>query len=403
MNTGFRLGKIFGINVRVDWSWLFIFLLVMWNLAAGVFPEQHPTWGLALTWGTAFVTSLLFFASVLAHELSHSLVARANGIPVRDITLFLFGGVSNIQREPRSAGVEFVMAIVGPLTSLVLGVIFLFLSGATAVGLEIAAGIPVQAFARPDPLSTLLAWLGPINILLGVFNLIPGFPLDGGRVLRSILWALSNNLRQATQWASWVGQLVAWAFILAGIAMVFGASIPFLGSGLISGLWLAFIGWFLNNAAQQSYRQVVVEDVLEGVMVAQIMRRDPPTVPPTISVSTLVHDHIMGTDDRAFPVVENGRLAGLVCLADVRKVPREKWDLVRVMEIMTPANELEVARVTDPASTALEKLVRREVNQLPVVQDGLIAGMLRRRDIMRWLQLNSELAGRGGRPSTGDF
>ena len=394
MHTGFSLGKIFGINVRVDWSWLFIFLLVMWNLAAGVFPEQHPSWGPALAWGTAFVTSLLFFASMLAHELAHSLVARANGIPVRDITLFLFGGVSNIQREPRSAGVEFVMAIVGPLTSLALGAIFLVLSGATAAGLQIMAGNPVRAFARPDPLSTLLAWLGPINILLGVFNLIPGFPLDGGRVLRSILWALNNNLRQATQWASWVGQLVAWAFVVAGIAMIFGASIPFLGSGFISGLWLAFIGWFLNNAAQQSYRQVVVEDVLEGVTVAQIMRRDPPTVPPDISVSTLVHDHIMGTDDRAFPVVENGRLAGLVCIEDVRKVLREEWDQVTVREIMTPANDLVLARVTDPASSALEKLARREVNQLPVVQDGLLAGMLRRRDIMRWLRLNSELAGR---------
>jgi Zn-dependent protease len=274
MQTGLRIGRIFGINIYVDWSWIFIFVLVLWDLAAGVFPELHPDWGPALVWGTALVASLLFFASVLAHELSHSVVAKANGIPVRDIRLFLFGGVSNIQREPSSPGVEFVMAIVGPLTSIGLGVIFLFLSGAMAAGLDVVAGNPLRALAQLDPFSTLLLWLGPINIILGIFNLIPGFPLDGGRVLRSIIWAANRNLRQATQWASWVGQLVAWAFILAGISMIFGLSIPFLGSGFIDGLWLAFIGWFLNNAAIQSYRQVVVEDVLEGVTIAQVMRKD---------------------------------------------------------------------------------------------------------------------------------
>jgi Zn-dependent protease/CBS domain-containing protein len=394
MRSGIHIGRIFGIDIYLDWSWIFIFLLVMWNLAAGVFPELHPQWGPELIWGTAFVASLLFFASVLAHELSHSLVAKSQGIPVRNITLFLFGGVSNIQREPPSPAAEFVMAVVGPLTSIVLGVIFLLLSGATSAGLDLVTGNTIGALARLDPLSTLLLWLGPINILLGVFNMIPGFPLDGGRVLRSILWAITNNLRVATRWASWVGQAVAWLFIMAGISMVFGISIPILGTGLVSGLWLAFIGWFLNNAAIQSYHQVVVQDLLEGVPVAQLMRANALTVPPSIPVSTLVHDHIMGTDERSFPVIENNRLVGLVCIQDVRKAPRQQWDTTTVSQIMTPTTQLTVATPREDAGEALNDLARLDVNQLPVVENEQLVGLLRRSDIVRWLQLHSEMSGR---------
>ncbi len=394
MHTGLKIGRIFGINIYMDWSWIFIFLLVLWDLAAVVFPELHPQWGSALVWSTAIVAALLFFASVLAHELAHSIVARVNGIPVRDIRLFLFGGVSNIEGEPPSPGIEFVMAIAGPLTSVILGVIFLFLSGATAEGMEVVSGNTLHALAQLSPVSTLLLWVGPINILLGIFNLIPGFPLDGGRVLRSILWAISGNLRQATQWAARIGQIVAWAFILAGISMIFGVSIPFLGSGFFGGLWIAFIGWFLNNAAMQSYQQVELQDVLAGVPVSQLMRTNPPTVPSTIQVSMLVHDHIMGTDEHAFPVVDSGILVGIVCIEDVRKVPREQWDWTTVGKMMTPAKKLIIASPTDDASKALNQLARQDVNQMPVVQNGLLVGMLRRRDIMRWLQLQSDLTGR---------
>lgn len=390
MRSGFRLGRIFGINITIDWSWIFIFLLVTWNLAA-VFPLLHPRWGPGLVLGTAIVAALLFFASVLAHELAHSLVANARGIPVRNITLFLFGGVSNIQREPSSPGTEFVMAIVGPLTSLVLGAIFLFLGEASAGVVTEAAGNPARALARLDPLSTLLLWLGPINILVGLFNLIPGFPLDGGRVLRSILWSATHNLRRATQWASWVGQGLAWLMIFAGIAMVFGFQIPFFGTGFIGGLWLAFIGWFLHNAAVQSYQQVVIEDVLEGVPVSRLMQSNATTVPPDIPVSTLVHDHIIGTDERAFPVVQGDRLVGLVSLEDVRKVPRDQWDTTTVGQVMTPAERLAVATPQEDAAEALNELGSREVHQMPVVEDGHLVGMLRHQDIVRWLQLHSDL------------
>jgi len=389
MRSGFRLGRIFGINIYIDWSWFLIFFLVIWNLAT-VFGQLHPAWGTALNWGIAVAAAILFFASVLAHELAHSLVARAQGLPVRNITLFLFGGVSNIQREPPSPGAEFLMAVVGPLTSVVLGVLFIWAARVNAGSLlGTAVTNPLRAVARLDPLTTLLLWLGPINIILGIFNLIPGFPLDGGRVLRSILWAATNNLRQATRWASYVGEAIAWLMIIAGIAMVFGVQIPVLGTGIVSGLWLAFIGWFLYNAAVQSYQQVVVQDMLEGVPVSRVMRANVPTVPPNIPISSLVYHYIMGTDERGFPVLEGDQVTGLVTLEDVRKVPREDWDTTTVGQIMTPADQLEMVTPREDAADALSKLMQRDVRQIPVMQNGHLIGMVRRRDIVRWLQLQS--------------
>jgi len=260
MRTGLSLGRIFGIRVNIDWSWIFIFILVTWNLRV-VFGLSHPEWSGALSWGLGVAASLLFFASVLAHELAHSLVARARGIPVRSITLFLFGGVSSIERDPESPTSEFLIAVVGPATSIILGVLLLLLAG---IGLSFTAARtaitnPMQLVAQLGPVTTMLMWLGSINITLGIFNLIPGFPLDGGRVLRSILWGATNNLREATRWSSYVGRAIAWLFIVAGIAMIFGVSIPIFGTGFIGGLWLVFIGWFLNSAAIQSYQRVVIK------------------------------------------------------------------------------------------------------------------------------------------------
>jgi Zn-dependent protease/CBS domain-containing protein len=391
-SSGLTIGRIFGIRITIDWSWIFIFVLVTWNVGTAV-AHLHPAWGLATIWGVAVVAAILFFASVLAHELAHSLVARAQGLPVRTITLFLFGGVSNIQREPRAPGGEFLMAIVGPLTSIVLGVIFIVLGG-VSTGTLMHTVLPSMAgLAHLSPLAIILLWLGQINILLGLFNLIPGFPLDGGRVLRSLLWAATGNLRTATRWASWVGQAIGWLMIIGGLAMIFGVQIPFFGTGFLGGLWLAFVGWFLTMAAIQSYRQVVLEDVLEGVPVARLMRTTVPTVPATISISDLVDAHMMGTDERCFAVLQDGdHLAGLVCLDDVRKVPREAWETTRVQQIMTPMDQVAVVTPQEEASEALTELTGRDVNQVPVVQDGRLVGMLRRRDVLRWLQLHGERA-----------
>jgi Zn-dependent protease/CBS domain-containing protein len=391
MHGALSLGKIFNIDIKIDWSWLFIFLLILWNLAV-LFGHFHPDWGAGLRWGLAFVASLLFFLSVLAHELAHSVVANAQGVTVKNITLFLFGGVSNLQRQPPSPWAEFLITIVGPLTSFVIGFVLLVLSGVAAVVVaEPGISQPLDLMARLGPVTIVLFWLGWINLLLAIFNLIPGFPLDGGRVLRSVLWAISGNLRQATRWAAWVGQAIAWMFIVAGAAMIFGIQLPFFGQGLVGGIWLAFIGWFLNAAAIQSYQQVAIQDVLQDVPVRELMRPDPPTVAATCLVSELVHDHVMQSDDHAFPVVGDGRLKGLVTLEDIRTIPRDHWDTTPVEEIMTPVGDLTVVGIDDDAADALTQLIQQDVRQLPVLSGDSLVGLVRRRDIMRWLKLQSDI------------
>jgi Zn-dependent protease len=366
LRSGFGIGRILGIHVRIDWSWLFIFFLITWNLAF-VFAQLNPEWTLGLRWGLAIAASLLFFMSVLAHELAHSLMARARGIPVRNITLFLFGGVSNIERDPKSPKGEFLIAIVGPLTSIIFGVVML--------GLAVALGGPGPTMTSPtgfliqaSPAITILIWLGSLNILLGVFNMVPGFPLDGGRVLRSIFWSITGSFRRATRYASRVGQFVAWIFIIAGIAMIFGFQIPIFGSGLVGGVWLAFIGWFLNSAASQSYQQVVIQDILGDVPVERLMRQDPPSVPSRITIDELINERLMRGDDHAFPVIENDRLIGLITLDDVRKIPKDEWLSTYVADIMTPGEKLMTVTSTGRRSGSLADAIKKRCQ--PITRHG---------------------------------
>jgi Zn-dependent protease len=383
---GLRVGRLFGIDLTIDYSWLFIFVLMAWNLTAA-FTHWHPDWSMAVSLGIGVLAALLFFASVVLHELAHSLVARWYGVPVRRITLFLFGGVSNIEREPPSAGAEFATAVVGPLTSIALGIALLFIGG-------LLVGASTEGYADPrtiasqlGPGESLLMWLGPINIIVGIFNLIPAFPLDGGRILRSILWAATKSLHTATRWASGIGQGIGWLFIVTGIAMAFGANVPFFGRGLVGGLWLAFIGWFVNAAAAQSYRRLLTHEVVEGIPVSRLMRTSQPSLRADLDVATLVTDIFMRSEERSFPVFDEERFVGIVSLSDVRKAPREAWTHTRVADIMTPFDQLVMTTPNEGLDVALDKLAQVDVSQLPVVVEGRFVGLLMRRDIARWLEL----------------
>lgn len=393
--NGLRIGTLFGIDIRVDWSWLLIFALVTGNLGSA-FAAMHPGWSLTLRWIVALVAALLFFGSVLSHEMAHSLVAISQGTQVSNITLFLFGGVSNIQEEPDSPVKEFFMAILGPVTSLVIGGVLLLIANLAADPVGGSMANPMEMIRGLGPVVTLMLWLGSINVFLGLFNLIPGFPLDGGRVIRSLFWALTDDLRRATRWAMWIGQGVAWLMITGGVFAVFGVDVPLVGEGLLNGLWLAFIGWFMSNAGFRSYQQVVVQDILGGVPVSRMMRRDPPTVPPSISVESFIYDRVMQYDDYGFPVVDDGRLVGIVTLDDVRATPRSEWANLSVRDIMTGAEDLITVTPNEDAAQALHHLASNEVRQLPVIEGQELIGLVRRRDIVRWLEVTGETEGQFG-------
>jgi Zn-dependent protease/predicted transcriptional regulator len=366
-----------------------VLVWLVWSLASGIYPEWHPGWSDRLSWVVAAGSAVLVFPAVLAHEYAHSLAARALGLPVRNTTLFLFGGISNIEREPRSPATEFLMAIVGPLTNTVIGGLFLAVSMLDPrVGPAVFRD-PIRAFAHVDAVSTILLWLGPINLLVAAFNLLPCLPLDGGRSLRSFLWAASGDLQKASRWSAGVGQFISWFFILAGIAMAIGIPFPVSGTGFISGLLMAFIGWLLNNAAQASYKQVLTKELLEDIPVYRLMRIDVPAVPPDLPVNVLVQDWIGGTDELSFPVIDHGNMLGFVAVEDIHKVKKDSWDQAVVGDIMTPIEELAVVTPREDLARALDKLAGRHLRQVPVVDQGHLIGILRRGDIQKLLQFRS--------------
>src|SRR5438067_6681149 len=300
MPGSFRIGKIAGIDIDIHVSWIIILVLLTVSLATGWFPQLYPGWSSAIYWVVGLISALLLFVSVLLHELAHSVVARARGLPVKNITLFIFGGVSNIEKEPGSPGIEFQVAVVGPLTSLLIG--------ALALALLYLLGQNTSALAA------ILWYLGFANILLGIFNLIPGFPLDGARVLRSIVWKINGNLRRATRIVTVVGQIIAFLFILAGIWLFFVGYV-------IDGLWLGFIGWFLLSSAQSANSEVMLQSVFRGVTVGEVMNTAPTTVPANISLQKLVYEHFLPSGLRSALVIQGDRLAGLITLSDIRHVP----------------------------------------------------------------------------------
>ena len=370
MRNSWCLGKVFGIEIYIDSSWLIIFALVTWTLAGQYFPSQNPNWPLLLNWFLGIIASILFFASVLTHELSHSIVAIQQGEKVRNITLFIFGGVAQIAEEPDKPLKEFLIALAGPLASIAIGII---------------SGIAWWFIHEISlPLASIFRYLGIINIALAVFNLIPGFPLDGGRILRATIWGFTKNLKLATRIASFSGKLVAFLLVIWGIRLIF--------SGLtLNGIWMIFIGWFLYNAATSSYRHLLIKDALREVRVEDLMITSFDTVPPDLSIQKLVDDFILRHRDRGFLVIEGGLVQGIVCLDDIKKMPRERWANTTIREIMITKNQLEKVSPGDDAGFALAKLTAKNIHQIPVVQENRVRGILRRNDILNYLQLHSNL------------
>ena len=390
--------RIAGIDVTVDWSLLIIYALIATSLASGLFPEWHPDWPPLTAWLTALAAATLFFASVLLHELSHSLVGRLHGIEVRRITLFVFGGMAQMEQEPQRWTGELWMAIAGPLMSLALGIGCALASGIGAHhgALGEAAGLTdiERLLAGLGPGRTLLLWLGQVNIVLALFNLVPAFPLDGGRMLRALMWGATHDLRRSTRWASVLGQGFARLLIGSGLAMMLGGSLPYLGGGAANGIWLAFIGWFLNNAARVSYRQVLTRELLQGVPVGRLMQTRFQTVPADLPLETLRNDYLGRGEQRAFPVLEHERMIGMVCQRDVER-PGAAHEARTVREAMRPLAEVTAVRLGDDAMDVLALLAHEDLNQVPVIEDGRVLGFVRRADILRWLAARSAPSARG--------
>src|SRR5215469_5925810 len=370
MPGSFRIGRIAGIDIFIHVSWLIIIVLLTWSLATGWFAVLYHGWGTATYWIVSLIAALLLFLAVLVHELAHSLVARARGLTVKNITLYIFGGVSNIEQEPQTPGVEFQMAFAGPLTSLLIGGI--------AYLLLLALG------KNTSPLAAILGYLAVMNVLLGVFNLIPGFPLDGGRVLRSIVWKVSGSLRTGTRVTTIVGQVFAYLLILLGIWFFFGGN-------LLDGIWLGFIGWFLLSAAQSANSQSMLQSMFKGVTVGEVMNASPMTVPANISLQKLVDEYFLPRGLRSAMVTQLDQLAGLITLADIRHVPREQWNEVPVGHAMIPVDRLHVVSPQQSLNDVLPLMAGRDVNQLPVVQDGRLVGVLSRDAIVHYLEVRRDL------------
>ena len=374
MKAQIKLGRIFGIEIGLHYSWVIIALLITLSLAQH-FRMNNPRWSDAVIWTSAIVTGLLFFAAIVVHELSHALVARTRNLPVRSITLFALGGVAMIEKEAVDAKTEFWMGIAGPITSFLIGLLCLALAWVLGWNPEVIAQTPPVA---------ILMWLGVINIALAVFNMVPGFPLDGGRVLRAIIWWITGNAIRATAIAARVGQIVAFGFIILGIFRFFS------GAGF-GGLWLAFIGWFLLDAARASYAQLMLTETLRGLRAKNVMTTDCPKIDGLTNLQTFVDEHLLRSGSRCFVVEEQGRIVGIITPHEVKDIERAKWPYTTVDNVMRPLDQIHTISPEMEVNEVLERMTREDVNQLPVVRDGKLEGVISRGHILRLLQTRAEL------------
>ncbi len=377
MGGSYRLLRVFGIDILVHWSWLVIFALLIWLLSQQFFKDQYEEWTTSELWAAAVVAALAFFVSILMHELAHSLVAKREGLPVKSITLFIFGGVSALGREPENPGQEFRVAIVGPLVSFVL---------AGAFGVAALVGELSGVGDRPP--AAVAFYLAMINAAVGAFNLLPGYPLDGGRVLRAALWARGRNLLTATRRASLAGTFLAFGLIAVGVVSIVSGN-PY------GGVWFIVIGWFLRGVSEASYQQLLYRITLEGTKVGDLINRSFDAASPDMNLNTLVQEYMLARSQRSVPIVVGVELLGLVTMRDLKRVPRAEWETTSVFRAMTPHEKLHHVDVGEEITRALEIMAKENVNQLPVLEFVRFVGFVTRADVMRLMQVRSELGGVG--------
>jgi Zn-dependent protease len=362
------LGRILGIPLRLDYSWFLIFALLTWTLAASYYPAEFPNWPVAQYWLLGAVTAILLFASVVLHELGHSVVARHYHISVRKITLFVFGGVAEIEAEPPSATAEFWIAIAGPIVSLGLAALFSLLQPI------VAAVAPLLALAK---------YLALINGSLAIFNLVPGFPLDGGRVFRAIVWGATHDMRRATRMAANLGRIIAYGLMVVGVVQIL--------DGNLGGLWIAFIGWFLESAASTQMLRQRIQDLLAGHHVADAMSRGYSAIAADVMVQQIVDRYILGQGQRYFVVERDGMIAGLLTLQHIKALPRAAWPTTSAAQAMLPIERIHGLQPDAELWAALEAMDRDGVNQLPVLAGNQVLGMLSREGIIGFLRTLQEV------------
>ncbi|HMS59347.1 MAG TPA: site-2 protease family protein [Tepidiformaceae bacterium] len=369
----FRVARIRGIAIEIHPSWLFILGVLSFSLSDGVFPDQYPGWSTATYWAVGVTSALLLFVAVLVHELAHAVVAQRRGLEVPKITLFIFGGVSHIARQPRSAGEEFAIAVAGPLTSLAIAVL--------------AGAVYLTMHERVEQVGAIGAYLATVNLLLAIFNILPGFPLDGGRVLRSIAWRRTKSFRRATRIAGSVGEIFGYTLMMGGVAFL-------LAGYAWNGLWFMFIGWFLSGAARGEKEALQLESVLSRLRARDVMRTTYPTITPGISIEEVVERHMVGEGERAAVVAMDDAVVGILSVSDVRRVPREAWPNTPAQRAMTPRDRVLTVSADTPALEVLHQLGANRLNQVPVLEEGRMIGLITRRELLERVELAESLGER---------
>lgn len=369
MRTQYSLGTLFGIELRADWSWLFTFGLVVWYLNGSYFPTNYPEWTTGATLSAAIATSLLFFASILAHELGHSLISKRLGMPVPSITLVIFGGLAQLDHEPERARDEFLIAAAGPLVSFALALTF---------GLLVWAGPGVVSV----PLAAFSQWLGLANLILGLFNLLPGFPLDGGRIVHAVLWALTRDFHKATRLAGVSGQVLAFT-------LIFWSTLLILQGDWGNGIWVAFVAWFISQATKQSITRTKLQELFSDHTAREIMLTDCPRVEPVMSLQKLVTNNLLKSDQHYFLVAGGSRIIGLISMDEVETVPRQHWENTTIGMAMKPIREYPAVSPNTGLLEVFKTMTESNIDLMPVMEDGQLVGLVGRNNILTFLQVNA--------------